>query len=162
MNFIDKYSKSLLYIQIAPHNIMLRNPHSGMAISEAPQLFIAYHPEQKVLGVGAEADLTTGHSDIRIVNPFGHPRIMVSDFTSAEYLLKAYVRRMAGRFRFFAPAPMIVLHLKDDPDGGFTQVERRAFRELALGAGASRVKLYLGPDLSDAQLLSGNFSESEG
>jgi hypothetical protein len=37
-------------------------------------------------------------------------------------LLKAYVRRMAGRFRFFAPAPMIVLHLKDDPEGGFTRL----------------------------------------
>jgi rod shape-determining protein MreB len=162
MNFIDKYFKSLLYIQISPHNITLRNPISGMVISEAPQITISSHPTERVLGVGAEARLDAGVADVRIVNPFGHPRTMISDFTCAEYLLKVYVKRMAGRFRFFAPAPTMVIHLKDDPEGGFTQVERRAFRELGMGAGASRVTLYIGPDLSDEQLLTRNFPESEG
>lgn len=88
-----------------------------------------------------------------VVNPFAHPRSLVSDFTVAEQLLKAAVRKMTGK-GIFSVAPRIVMHPLGDPEGGFTQIERRAIREMGLGAGASKVVVWVGRNLTDAELLS--------
>jgi rod shape-determining protein MreB len=162
MTFLEKYFKSLLYIQISPQRITLRNPVNGMAISEAPCIAIVTHPKEKVLGVGADAALAAGVPGARLINPFGHPRSMVSDFAVAEQLLKIYVARIRAGFNFFRTNPTIVMHLLGDHEGGLTQVERRAFRELALGAGAAKVVIYTGPELSDAQLMAGEFPNDPG
>jgi rod shape-determining protein MreB and related proteins len=159
MNILERYFKSLLYIQISPQRITLRNPVSGKVISEEPRIAISGAPKPKVLAVGAQAGLAISEPGSRIINPFAHSRTMISEFTIAESLLKEYVRRMFGSFRM---APTLILHLKGDPEGGFTQVERRAFRELGFGAGAARVTIYIGPDLSDEQLVAGDFSDSDG
>ena len=45
------------------------------------------------------------------------------------------------------------MHPLGTPAGGFTQIERRALRELALGAGASTVFLKEGEPLTDEELL---------
>ncbi len=36
---------------------------------------------------------------------------------------------------------------------GYTQVEERILRELAYGAGCSKVKVWFGPDLIDEQVI---------
>jgi len=162
MNFLEKYFKSLLYIQISPQRITLRNPVNGMVISEEPRIAIVDVPKQRVLGVGPEAGLAIGMPHARVVNPFAHPRTMVSDFSAAEQLLKQYVRRVSAGFNFFRPGPTIVLHLQGSHEGGLTQVEIRAFREMAMGAGGAQVVIYVGPDLSDAQIMAGDYPATIG
>jgi rod shape-determining protein MreB len=49
------------------------------------------------------------------------------------------------------------MHLLGNPAGGFTQVEIRAFHEMAIGAGAGEVKVWQGRALTDQELLSGTF-----
>jgi rod shape-determining protein MreB len=114
-----------------------------MAISEGPR--------KKILGVGAEARAAGLGAPSIIVNPFAHPRSLVSDFTCAEQLLKAFVRRLQKRSLFAFP-PVVVMHPLGEPDGGFTQVEIRAFREMAVGAGASKVFIRFGRELTDQDL----------
>ena len=77
---------------------------------------------------------------------------MVSDFTTGEQVLKAFVRQLNKRSRFRL-AHRVVMHLAGEPAGGFTQVEIRAFREMALGAGASSVIIWQGPELTNEQIL---------
>lgn len=62
-----------------------------------------------------------------------------------------------GSFWQFRPSPRIVLHLPANPERGYTQMELRALRELALGCGASRATLWQGPALTDGELLSGQY-----
>jgi len=162
MNFLEKYFKSLLYIQISPQRITLRNPVNGMAISEEPRIAFVTVPKTKILGVGADALRAASAPDVRVINPFGHPRTMVSDFTAAEQMLKLYVRKVSAGFNFFRPNPTIVMHLQGHHEGGLTQIELRAFRELGFGAGGSKVVLYTGPELSDAQLMAGEYTEHAG
>ena len=50
-----------------------------------------------------------------------------------------------------------MLHPRVDPEGGFTQIEIRALRELAIGAGASKAFVWHGRDLTDEELLSLDF-----
>ena len=49
------------------------------------------------------------------------------------------------------------LHPQGDPAGGFTQVEIRAFHEMALGAGASEAVVWQGRSLTDQELLARDF-----
>lgn len=110
----------------------------------------------KIVAVGTAARAAMLDPSVKIVRPFAHPRSLVSDFTVADQLLKAFMRRMPSQ-SFFKVAPMVVIHPQGEPEGGFTQVEIRAFHELALGAGASTVRVWQGRDLTDHELLSGSF-----
>lgn len=146
-----------LYVQVAPDLLTVRNPKSGAAISEAPEVAIQRDPKAKIIAVGSDARTARASTpSVELVNPFGHPRSLVSDFTVGEQLLKAFLRRIQGR-SLLAVSPRVVLHPQGSPEGGFTQVEIRAFHEMALGAGASQVVIWQGRSLTDQELLSREF-----
>ena len=145
-----------VYVQVSPERLTVRNARTGEAISEVPEVAISDGPKPRIVGVGTEARLHKSAPSVKIINPFAHPRSLVSDFTVAEQLLKAFLRRLQGR-SIFALSPKLVMHPLGYPAGGYTQVEIRAFHEMALGAGASRVVVWQGRGLSDQELLSGKF-----
>ena len=148
------------YIQVSPELLTVRDAKTGVAISEAPEIAIAHDPKPRIVGFGKEARLHGSAPSVKIINPFGHPRSLASDFTDGEQLLKAFVRRLRGN-SIFAVSPRVVMHLMGEPSGGFTQIEVRAFREMAMGAGASKVVVWQGRELSDQELLSGEFPSGE-
>lgn len=148
--------QSVIYVQLSPERLTVRNPTSGAFISEPPEVAIVHDPKERIVGVGAAARSVQADSPIQIVNPFAHPRSLVSDFTVGEQLLKAFLRHVNGR-RLFGLSPAVVMHPQGDPVGGFTQVEIRAFHEMALGAGATQVNVWQGRALTDEELLSGEF-----
>jgi rod shape-determining protein MreB len=146
-----------LYLRLSPERLTIRNVRTGAFISEVPEIAILRGPKKaQILGVGAEASLHRATTSVEVLNPFSHPRTMVGDFTAGEQLVKAFIRKLTGT-SWFATAPRVVFHPLGDPAGGFTQVEIRAFREMALGAGASDVLMWQGPELSNEQVLSGQF-----
>lgn len=116
-------------------------------------------PERKMIAIGSEARAYAFDSSVKVINPFAHPRTLVSDFTSGEQLLRAFVLRMQSR-SFLALAPTIVMHPLGEPAGGYTQIEIRALREMAYGSGAGKVFVWLGPVLTDEEVLSGSFPVS--
>lgn len=129
---------SVFYVQLSPRRLTVRNAKTGEAISEIPEVAIARAPKTGYIGFGAEARLHKTTPSVEITNPFAHPRSLVSDFTVGEQLLKAFLSRMKGS-SIFAVSPKVVLHPLGDPEGGFTQIEIRALREMAMGAGARKV-----------------------
>ena len=149
--------KQFIYVQISPDSLSVTNIKSGECISEVPELAISAPPKQELLGAGAAARLTAAaHIGAVVVNPFAHPRSLVSDFNGALQLLKAFIARLKSGSAL-AMSPTIIFHPLGNPDGGFTQVEGRAFRELALGAGAYKVILWYGDELTDQEILSGQY-----
>lgn len=130
----------------------MRNVKTGTAIAEIPELAISTEPKARILAVGPEARLAAASEAATMVNPFAHPRTLVSDFTVAEQLLKYQLRRVL-KSSIWRPAPCMVMHPMGRGEGDYTQVERRAFREMALGAGASQVFLWIGRPLTDAELM---------
>src|SRR6188474_2337047 len=64
----------------------------------------------------------------------------IADFTVTEQMLKHFIRKVHSS-RLFKPSPRIIICVPC----GSTQVERRAIRESAIGAGASRVFLIEEP-----------------
>jgi rod shape-determining protein MreB len=147
------FLKPPLYIRLSPYRLTVRNVKTGEFISELPEIAISRGPKPKVLGAGDEAALYKSSKSAQVLNPFSHPRTMMSDFTAGEQVLKAFVKKLPKR-NALSPSPRVVLHLQADPAGGFTQVEIRAFREMVLGTGASEVTIWQGQDLTDEQVLS--------
>lgn len=150
------FFKTVVYVQLSPNLLTLRNPKTGESISERPEVAISAGPNERMVAVGSEARTVQASQTVHVVNPFAHPRSLVSDFTVAEQLLKAFLKRLVGQ-SMFAVAPEVVMHPQGDPVGGFTQIEIRALHEMALGAGARQVKIWQGRTLTDEELLSRQF-----
>ncbi len=158
---LSALKQPIIYVQISPERLTVKNVRSGQAVSEVPEVAVSAEPKPKILGVGLQARLAASGQQAKVVNPFAHPRSLVSDFTVAEQLIKEFVRRLQGK-SFFTLAPVIVIHPLGSPAGGFTQVENRAFREMALGAGASKAIVWNGRNLTDQEVLSKQFPPGEG
>jgi rod shape-determining protein MreB and related proteins len=145
----------VLYVRVSAERLVVTNAKTGESLSEMPELAITRNPG-RILAFGSAARSTAAGTTAVVINPFSHPRSLVSDFTSAEQLLKLMVRRLHGK-AWFSPSPRVVIHPLGDPDGGFTQVERRAFREMALGAGAAEVVVWTGRELTNHEVVDGTF-----
>jgi len=130
-------------------------------VSGTPWLAIREAKPMQTLATGEEALLHRDKLNVRVINPFAHPRTLISDFTCAEVVLKGFFKKLAsglsGLARAFQISPIFIIHPCIEPEGGFTQVELRALHELCLGAGAARVKIWQGRELTDEELSSGNF-----
>ncbi len=130
----------LLYVQISPDCLRIRDVGEGKEIAEAPRIAI---PAAQGRPAG-------------IVNPFGHPRSLVSDFAAGEQLLRTFFLRLRPKSLLKA-APRVVMHPLGIPAGGYTQIEVRALHEMALGAGASTAVVREGRPLTEQELLAGDF-----
>jgi len=152
----------LVYIQISPNLLILKNLKTGLEISEVAEIALSLPPKPKViLGAGAQARLASASEPAQLIQPFAHPRSLVSDFASAEALIRLKLQRVLGK-GWLRVAPSVVMHPLGNPDGGFTQVELRAFREMALGAGASTARVWTGRPLANHELLSDQAALSGG
>lgn len=151
MDFLNFFN-TVIYVKLSPEKITVREVKSGYEISEPPLIAIVRKPKEAVLAYGNKAAEIANTQTVELVNPFKHPRALLSDFTVAEAVMKYFVGR-AGQSGLFKPAPTIVLHPLIDPEGGFTQIEIRAMHELAIGAGARKVILWQGRELGKEELL---------
>jgi len=144
-----------IYVQFDPTRLTARHVQSGRVLEEAPVVAVA-QDAARPLGVGATARAQAGTPGVRLVNPFAHPRSLLSDFTLAEVVLKDLLGRLLPG-AWWRPAPWVLLHPPSNPVGGYTQIEVRAMLELAHGAGAARGKVWHGRPLSDEEILAGRF-----
>ena len=156
MGILNSFFGSTLYIQLSPDRLEIRDPKSGKTFAEPPEVAITRVPKFKIVGIGAQARIHASDPLVEVINPFAHPRSLVSDFTVGEQLLKASIARVKP-VSLLSVSPHIIMHLLGSPAGGFTQVEIRAFHEMALRAGARSVTVWQGRLLTDQELMSGSF-----
>jgi len=143
--------KPVIYVQISPERLALKNVKTGQTIDDTPDVAIKGSPRREIIAVGSQARQAAALQGAEIVNPFAHPRSLISDFDVAEQLLMHQLHRLLGNHLFIMPC--VVMHPLGSPAGGFTQIELKAFREMALGAGASEVFLCNGRPLTDQEVL---------
>lgn len=145
---IDKLG-STVYVQIWENRIKVVDVISGVSFDEPPLVAIesTEKGQKTIVAVGNEVKSMSPSESIEIVNPFLHPRALINDFIVAEKVLQHAFHLTLGK-KFISPAPAVVIHPMDKTEGGLTMIEKKAFRELALGAGAREVELYLGSELS--------------
>ena len=99
MSILTSFFSATLYVQLAPDRLSVRDPKSRKAFSEPPEVAIAHLPKVKIVGVGSEARIHATEPSVEVINPFAHPRSLVSDFTVGEQLLKACFARVNDSLR---------------------------------------------------------------
>ena len=109
-------------------------------VVDEPSVVALDRRTDKMIAVGEKAKMMyeKTHDNIRTIRPLRDG--VIADFTVTEQMLKQFIKRVHDS-RLFMPSPRIIICVPC----GSTQVERRAIREPAMGAGASQV--YLIEDL---------------
>ncbi|HET6656024.1 MAG TPA: rod shape-determining protein [Gammaproteobacteria bacterium] len=95
---------------------------------------------RSIEAVGAEAKAMLGRTPGNIMAMRPLKDGVIADFTVTEQMLKYFIKKAHGT-RYFRPSPRVLVCVPY----GSTQVERRAIKESATGAGARRVYLIEEP-----------------
>ena len=83
---------------------------------------------------------------------FTTTRLLVGEFAIAEKLLTKGIKDLFQNSSF-SPSPLIVIQPMEKTEEGLSQVEKRILKELAAGAGARQVVVWVGDELSDDQVI---------
>lgn len=86
-------------------------------------------------------------AEMAAAEPFSHPRALLAKFTAADPLVRQAVAAVGGK-KMFRTLRVLVQPMGEFV-GGLTEIEERAFCELAAGAGAKKVVVWVGASLSD-------------
>jgi len=138
------YFSNDLAIDLGTANTLIFVRDRGIILNEPSVVAIRYAPggmnNKSVLAVGHEAKLMLGRTpgNIQAIRPLKDG--VIADFTITEVMLKHFIRKVQEN-RYLRPSPRIVICVPC----GSTQVERRAIRESAEGAGAREVYLIEEP-----------------
>ncbi len=144
LGFIKKYFSNDLAIDLGTANTLIYVRGKGVVLNEPSVVAIRTeggpNGKRTIAAVGSEAKLMLGKvpGNIQAIRPMKDG--VIADFTVTEQMLKHFIR-MVHPGSVFAPNPRIIICVPC----GSTQVERRAIRESALGAGASNVYLIEEP-----------------
>ena len=128
-------------IDLGTCNSVVFLPKKGVVLQE-PSVVAVTLQESRILGVGKEAKEMTGRSPdaIRIYRPLRNG--VIADFRVTQAMIKYFIDKVSGRFRFFKPELMVGV------PSGITSTERRAVVEAGVNAGAKAVYLAKEPILS--------------
>jgi rod shape-determining protein MreB len=150
----------LLYLKLSSQRISGLLLPSGKIFDEPPVLALQIlKGKREAIAVGHAAAKLQGQPQVEILNGFDHPRSLLADFAIAEKTLQLLVRQIAGK-TFLKPE--VVLHPLEHLEGGLTQMERRGLYELCRGAGANKVHLWTGRELTAEELRSRQFPTDGG
>jgi len=138
------YFSNDLAIDLGTANTLIYMRDRGIVLDEPSVVAIRQeggpNGKKTILAVGKEAKQMLGRvpGNIEAIRPMKDG--VIADFTITEQMLKQFIK-MVHETKLLKPSPRIIICVPC----GSTQVERRAIRESALGAGASQVYLIEEP-----------------
>jgi rod shape-determining protein MreB len=144
LRFFSRFYSQDIAIDLGTANTLIYVRGKGIVLDEPSVVAIRQEsgPNAKqviqAVGVAAKGMLGRAPGSIKVIRPLKDG--VISDFTVTELMLKHFIRKVLET-RIFRPSPRIIISVPS----GSTQVERRAIRESAVGAGASKVYLIEEP-----------------
>jgi rod shape-determining protein MreB len=142
--FLRGYFSNDLAIDLGTANTLIYVRTRGIVLDEPSVVAIRQNggPSAKktIQAVGIEAKQMLGRTpgNITAIRPMKDG--VIADFTITEQMLKYFIKKIHDS-HLFSPSPRIIICVPC----GSTQVERRAIRESAVGAGARQVYLIEEP-----------------
>jgi rod shape-determining protein MreB len=142
--FLSSYFSTDLAIDLGTANTLIYVRDRGIVLDEPSVVSIRTDVQsggkRTVQAVGAEAKQMLGRTpgNLQAIRPMKDG--VIADFTVTEQMLKYFIKKVHDT-RMFRPSPRIIICVPC----GSTQVERRALRESAIGAGARQVYLIEEP-----------------
>jgi rod shape-determining protein MreB len=141
--FLTSYFSTDLAIDLGTANTLIYVRDRGIVLDEPSVVSIRTEMpggKRTVQAVGTEAKQMLGRTpgNLQAIRPMKDG--VIADFTVTEQMLKYFIKKVHDT-RMFRPSPRIIICVPC----GSTQVERRAIRESAIGAGARQVYLIEEP-----------------
>ena len=127
-------------IDLGTANVLVYVPKKGIVINE-PSV-VAVSEDNKVLAVGEEAKEMVGRTPDTITAYRPLRDGVIADYRVTEAMLRYFIDKSVGRFRFLKPEVMISV------PAGVTSTERRAVIEAAVNAGARAAYVVKEPVLA--------------
>lgn len=152
-------SSGPVYVRIRRDWLSVKDVKTGKRYEDIPAVAIKENSGVKTvsaIGKNADTELRKSPEDTIVVNGFHHPRLIVHDYVVAEKTLIHFFGEIFSA-KFIRPAPIVIMHVTEELEGGITPIEVRVLRELAAGAGAREVYVWSGRELSDGEILNGNY-----
>ena len=144
LNILTNWLSTDLAIDLGTANTLIYAKDRGVVLDEPSVVAIKHGngpgSKKTLLAVGREAKTMLGRVPFNIETIRPMKDGVIADFTITEQMLKHFIRQVHPR-GLLRPSPRIIICVPC----GSTQVERRAIRESALGAGASQVFLIEEP-----------------
>jgi rod shape-determining protein MreB len=143
-DFLGSYFSTDMAIDLGTANTLIYVRGQGIVLNEPSVVAIREEggPSSKKMiqqvGLAAKQMLGRTPGNITAIRPMKEG--VIADFTVTEQMLKMFIRKVNPP-RLFSANPRIVICVPY----GSTQVERRAIREAAYGAGARKVELIEEP-----------------
>jgi len=144
LNYLAHWYSTDLAIDLGTANTLIYAKNQGVVLNEPSVVAIKHLAgaggKKNVIAVGREAKSMLGRVpySIEAIRPMKDG--VIADFTITEQMLKHFIRTIHSN-SILRPSPRIIICVPCRS----TQVERRAIRESALGAGASEVYLIEEP-----------------
>jgi rod shape-determining protein MreB len=142
--FLRSYFSNDLAIDLGTANTLIYVRGKGIVLDEPSVVAIREDggPQSKksIQAVGKEAKMMLGKTPGNIVAIRPMKDGVIANFTVTEQMLKYFIKKVHDN-KLFSPSPRIIICVPC----GSTQVERRAIREAAVGAGAGQVYLIEEP-----------------
>ena len=133
-----------LSIDLGTANTLIYVRGKGMALNEPSVVAIKINNRgsnsKSIVAVGEDAKLMLGKENQSIITVRPLKDGVIADFEVTEKMLQSFIRKV-HEAKFFQPSPRVLVCVPC----GSTQVERRAIRESAAGAGAREVYLIEEP-----------------
>ncbi len=142
--FLRSYFSNDLAIDLGTANTLIYVRGKGIVLDEPSVVAIREDagPNRKksIQAVGKDAKMMLGKTPGNIVAIRPMKDGVIANFTVTEQMLKYFIKKVHDN-KLFSPSPRIIICVPC----GSTQVERRAIRESAIGAGAGQVFLIEEP-----------------
>jgi rod shape-determining protein MreB len=142
--FLRSYFSNDLAIDLGTANTLIYVRGKGIVLDEPSVVAIREdggpNGKKSIQAVGREAKLMLGKTPGNIVAIRPMKDGVIANFTVTEQMLKYFIKKVHDN-KLFSPSPRIIICVPC----GSTQVERRAIRESAIGAGAGQVFLIEEP-----------------
>ena len=144
IGFLSGYFAQDLAIDLGTANTLIYMRGKGIVLNEPSVVAIRQEDgpggKKMIEAVGTKAKQMLGKvpGNIEAVRPMKDG--VIADFTVTEQMLKQFIK-MVHQKKIFSPSPRVIICVPC----GSPQVERRAIRESALSAGASKVYLIEEP-----------------
>jgi|UniRef100_E6QNQ4 rod shape-determining protein MreB len=143
LGLFRSYFSTDLAIDLGTANTLIYVRGKGIVLDE-PSVVAVRHDansaKKTIQAVGLEAKRMLGRTPGNITATRPMKDGVIADFTITEQMLKYFIKKISNT-RMFHPSPRIIICVPC----GSTQVERRAIRESAIGAGARQVYLIEEP-----------------
>ncbi|MEZ0327527.1 MAG: hypothetical protein ACAH95_16635 [Fimbriimonas sp.] len=150
-----KAFQSIVYLQIRRRWLSVRvlTWSGGDFCWHGPaEIFITADSKGQPTLMSPEAARTNPTLVGRFFTAFAHPRAFIDGFDETRALIKFYIRESGYKTR--SKKLIFLVHLRDDWEGGLSDVESRALVDICRQCGASEVRMADQPtELTPPQVL---------